>query len=265
MLTDLQQESLEKLTKYLEDLNESEDEHDNKNANTLAYWINDYVRYLSFEKQFIPSKNIVYRRGDIIKVNFGYRIGSEHGGLHYAVVIDENPHNSPVLTVVPLTSLDKKSPENIHPTSIYLGNELFEKLSSKCNKMKNEFLTEIKLLLEKDKDLHDKFIGYIESNGKVNEHGQRTGTIPNEFLREISKSSKEIKFVVDKLFLVQKMIREINKMKQGSIAVVNQITTVSKIRICDPRKTADVLSGIRLSSEKLDCINDKLKELFIHE
>ena len=42
-----------------------------------------------------------------------------------------------------------------------------------------------------------------------------------------------------------------------------QITTVSKIRIYDPKTSYDVLHGIRLSNEKLDLIDEAIKNLYI--
>ena len=56
---------------------------------------------------------------------------------------------------------------------------------------------------------------------------------------------------------------EIKQMKKGSIALVEQIATISKMRIHNPRNTNDTLYGVRLSDSSLDKINDKLKELFI--
>lgn len=47
-------------------------------------------------------------------------------------------------------------------------------------------------------------------------------------------------------------------MKHGSIAYVNQITTISKQRIF---KTP-ILSGIKLSSNSLDLLDEKVKKLF---
>ena len=47
-------------------------------------------------------------------------------------------------------------------------------------------------------------------------------------------------------------------MKQGSIALVNQITTVSKIRIYDPKTDYDILSNIKLSNEKLDLLDAEI-------
>lgn len=62
---------------------------------------------------------------------------------------------------------------------------------------------------------------------------------------------------------LNKIGKEIAQMKEGSIALVNQITTVSKIRIFDPRNLKGVLSGISLSEESMEKINDKLKELYV--
>ena len=54
-------------------------------------------------------------------------------------------------------------------------------------------------------------------------------------------------------------------MKEGSIALVNQITTVSKMRIFDPRNLKGVLAGISLSEENMEKINQKVKELYIFQ
>ena len=77
-----------------------------KKANLISYWLKDYVKMIGFEETFNPTKNIAYKRGNIVKVNFGFNVGAEYGGLHYGVVLDNhNAHNSPVVTVVPLTSM----------------------------------------------------------------------------------------------------------------------------------------------------------------
>ena len=62
---------------------------------------------------------------------------------------------------------------------------------------------------------------------------------------------------------LNKIGQEISQMKEGSIALINQITTVSKIRIFDPRNLKGVLSGISLSEESMIKINNKLKELYV--
>ena len=52
-------------------------------------------------------------------------------------------------------------------------------------------------------------------------------------------------------------------MKMGSIALVSQITTVSKMKIYDPKSDHDVLAGIKLSNTSLDLLNEKVKQIFV--
>lgn len=86
-----------------------------------------------FEAEFRPNSLRKYKRGEIIKAHLGYNVGSEEGGLHYCVVVDKcNSVNLPVVTVVPLTSVKPKTDiSKLHPTEVYLGNELFTNLNSK--------------------------------------------------------------------------------------------------------------------------------------
>lgn len=52
-------------------------------------------------------------------------------------------------------------------------------------------------------------------------------------------------------------------MKKGSIALVSQITTISKQRIYNPKTSSDILANLRVSDNTLDLIDSKIKELFI--
>lgn len=74
----------------------------------------------------------------------------------------------------------------------------------------------------------------------------------------LQKKEKNYKFFLKKLEYLQKIHDEISRMKHGSIAYVNQITTISKQRIF---KTP-ILSGIKLSSNSLDLLDEKVKKLF---
>ena len=107
-----------------------------KKVDLMSYWIETYSQYIENEKEYDPKRQISYSRGDIIKVNFGFNIGAEYGGLHYAIVIDnKNDHSSPVVTVLPLTS---GSEEETYKTDIYLGNELHSKIYDKWLKLDTE-------------------------------------------------------------------------------------------------------------------------------
>lgn len=65
------------------------------------------------------------------------------------------------------------------------------------------------------------------------------------------------------LYTVKKLYDEISNMKDGSIALISQITTISKQRIYDPTNNFDVLYKITLSSENLEKIDKKISQLFL--
>lgn len=245
-----------------------------KKANLLSYWIKDYVRMIDFEEKFDPTKNISYKRGNIVKVNFGFNIGSEYGGLHYGIILDNNnAHNSPVVTVIPLTSM--KSDKEPHFNSVDLGNEIYRSLKIKYDtiskalkdeqeEIKNELML-FKILVDlttqtteelKTGELDDQ---KFEQKLSDAEKYLTASTKLQSIWEEKEKHNKEQQDYLNKIGL------EIARMKEGSIALVNQITTISKMRIFDPRNLKGVLSGISLSEENMEKINEKMKNLYIFE
>ena len=87
-----------------------------------------------------------------------------------------------------------------------------------------------------------------------------------------NNSDDQMKIINPKLEIAEKELEfldklknEVQKMKRGSIALVNQITTISKIRIYDPKTDHDVLSGIKLSNEKLDLLDKEILKLFTNK
>ena len=63
-------ESIKTLNKMLEFfINDPTGKH-LKKANLISYWIKDYVKMIGFEEAFDPTKNIAYKRGNIVKLNF---------------------------------------------------------------------------------------------------------------------------------------------------------------------------------------------------
>ena len=216
------EKALAKMEHYIDSLINSPDSKTRGKADKLSYWLEDWSTFLDFESRFSPSSLRRYKRGEIIKVHLGYNIGSEEGGLHYCVVVEKNnSKNSPVITVVPLTSVKKKSDvDHLHKGCIYLGNELYTGLVSK--------ITYIQRPLEK----------------KV-----------FDLKKEVDATYKTHPEDMHKF---QRMRNEINKAKLGSIALVGQITTISKIRIYDPKTNFDILSNVKLSNEKLDRIDQEI-------
>ena len=234
-------QALQNVEDYLNKLIASEDSHDNGKADKLCYWLKDWMTFLDFEKSFSPMSLRRYKRGEIVKVHLGFNVGSEEGGLHYAVVLDKNnAKSSPVITIIPLTSVKPHTDvTKLKNGSIFLGNELFAMLKSKIS-------SETKNLKEKIKELQE----LVNELNDENSDNQMAIIDP-----KLDIANRDLE-------LLDKMKAEVLKMKCGSIALVNQITTISKIRIYDPKTDYDILSGIRLSNEKLDLIDDEIQKKF---
>ncbi len=193
-----------------------------KKSHLLAYWIKDFSDYHDDENLFDTTTLKTFKRGDIVKVNLGFNVGTELGGLHYCVVINKNDNPySGALNIIPLSSAKEEKIYN-ETTCINLGDELFLLL---MNKYENESKNFQKKLDE---------------------------------LKNLDTNPLKVKILLKQLDYLQKIKKEITRMKHGSIAYIHQITTISKQRIF---KTP-ILSGIHLSDESLDSIDEKIKKLF---
>jgi len=236
-LTQHKNNAINKLSSYIDKLIQSDDEKENGKADKLSYWIEDYTKFLEFESKFSPKSYQKYKRGQIINVHLGYNIGSEEGGLHYAIVNEKNNSvNSPVLNIVPLTSLKPhKNPNDIRADrgEIFLGNELYRLLDAKISTL----LKSIKSKLAEISNIND---------------NSQNPYIDKETIYNLTRDIR----------LLEKSKKEISKMKKGSIALVGQITTISKIRIYDPKTSNDVLSKIRMSNETLNVIDEAIIKLY---
>ena len=230
-------DAVRKMEYYIDSLINASDSQVQGKADKLSYWIEDWVTFLNFETAFSPSSLRRYKRGEIIKAHLGYNVGSEEGGLHYCVVVDKkNSKNSPVVTVVPLTSVKSKTDlQHLHLGNINIGNELFTNLNSKISYT--------------DKILNARLSELRDSINNL------TVDTPYE---QREKIHSDLELCQKDLDLFKRMKKEVSKMKIGSIALVSQIRTISKIRIYDPKTNYDILSGVKLSSDKLDLIDREI-------
>lgn len=267
-------EAIKSLNKLLESyINDKSDKH-LKKANLISYWLKDYVRMIDFEEKFNPSRNIAYKRGNIVKLNFGFNIGAEYGGLHYGIVLDnKNAHSSPVVTIIPLTSV--KDTKEIHSNSVDLGNDIYRLLKlkydtiSKSLKEEQEEIESALSLFKQLVRLTKQTVGELQKCEQGSEEFKKKLADAQDYLeasyklqdawKEKEAHNKEQQEYLDKIGL------EISHMKEGSIALVNQITTVSKMRIFDPRNLKGVLAGISLSKENMEKINQKMKDLYVFD
>lgn len=198
-----------------------------KRGKQIASWLSQYTNFMKQEETFNPRFLKHYKRGEIIMVNFGYRLGNEVGGPHYAIVLDKNNDmGSGTITVLPLSS--KKENTKINPYKLDLGDEIYQKLNEKAQIAFSNCIKE------------------AEINPPIVTAGQN-------FTISIRIDETEM----------QAVMSEINSMKKGSIALLSQITSISKMRIIKPTRTTDALSGIRLSDESLNAIDNHIKQLYL--
>lgn len=193
-----------------------------KKSELLAYWIHDYAVYHDEERTFDISKSGVFQRGEVIKVNLGFNIGNELGGMHYCVVLSkyDNTRNG-ALNVIPLTS--KKANKRYDYSCVNLGDELY-----------TIFLDKIKKKKQKLQQIMDRL--------------DRIEDIPLRIKKEMDK---------EKVY-IETMQNQIEKLKQDSIVLINQITTISKQRIFYD----DVFKKVRISNNSLDLIDKQIIKSF---
>ena len=222
--------TLERKDKALKRLDVSFHKHielgEYKKSNLLAYWITDFSNYHDMERTFDTTKLKTFKRGDIVKVNLGFNVGRELGGLHYCIVLSkyDNPY-SDTLNVIPLSSIKDNKKYN-QKNCIDLGDEIYTLLN-------NKFETDLAKVKEE-----------IISMKSLDSQAQRSA---------INKLSNKLNYL-------EEVQSELNKMKHGTVALVSQITTVSKIRIFNTKY--NILHGIKATSTTLDLLDKKIIELF---
>ncbi len=190
----------------------------------LLFWLNQWgADYLKNEKNFDYKSLMRYKRGNIVKANFGFKVGSEQGGLHYAVVLDNrNRKSNRVLMVVPIEPLpDGKSPDDIN-------------------------------------DDYEVFLGYGIFKDEINDVQKRITVLEKKI--DEKKANKE-NFSKETRQL-QKYRKELASLNKGSVAQVAQTCAMSKIRIYNPKHSGDKFSGFVLDEDKLDEIEAKIRNLY---
>lgn len=203
-----------------------------KKSALLYYWLRDYKNYLKNEAAFSPNFYPEFHRGNIVNVNLGFNLGAEMGGLHYAIVLGDSNRKNPNLVILPLTSVKpSKNLNALRPTELYIGEELYHKIQGKYTALRTSIPSEIKLFSQtttKHDDLYQKRL-------------------------------QELK---QKIVVLDKTMKKLQTLKHGSIVVLNQIRTISKMRVSDPTDSYDILYNLRLSEANLTAVGQGLQRLY---
>lgn len=199
-----------------------------KRAALLYYWLRDYRNYISNEKAFSSKYLPCYRRGNIINVNFGFNLGSELGGLHYAVVLADSTQSNPTVVVAPMTSY--KAGRKIRKDELFIDDRLFLQLKSKQD-----------ALIQSEKSMLKSLRNFPECNNAMKD---------------------QIKAIMKNIDQLEHIKHKISTLKHGSIIKMSQIRTISKMRIVDPTKPTDVFYNISLPSKDLNSVDERLVSLY---
>lgn len=211
---------------------------DQHKAALLYYWLRNYLRYIKQEETFNSKYFPQFKPGDIVKVDFGFGIGSEFGGLHYAIVLAPSNAKNSTVTVVPLRSLkpNKESPSKLYKSDVYLGTELFTVLLNRSGKML---------------DQGENYVKEFETTDKK--------TLTASDVKRFEKQLDEANALITKHNII---MEEVSRLNAGTVAIVSQIRTVSKIRIQNPRCRKDALYDMRVDKQATDKIRAVIKALY---
>ncbi|MBR7926662.1 hypothetical protein KBI51_00450 [Aerococcaceae bacterium zg-ZUI334] len=215
-----------KVLKDISDMLDLEINQNQKRAANITYWLRDYNNYLKQEKTFSPKYLPTYPYGSIVELNLGFNVGNEFGGLHYGIVMNtKDSKYNPNLTIIPLSSMKEgKSTQDLHPTEIFLGNEFYLLVSTKI----------------------DTLLGQI-------------GDTLTELESQPTIDKGKVMILQSDIAYLTKCQTRFLKMKYGSYALTSHITTVSKMRVCDPLTTKEPLSGIQLTTISMKKISDRVR------
>lgn len=282
---------IQELNDYLNDL-VSSGEPDDARANKIDYWIENWTNYLKREKKFNPRGIPALKRGSIIYADFGFNVGQEYGGLHYAIVLNhQDSRNNSLLHVLPLTSVKETTDlQKLRYFQLHLGDEVYQLLSKKILKHRDEILElkhrikqdysqytirsdEVKDILNstqkaiaklraKEKDATDDFYAQSEELQVLTENLEYLKSNVKKLETLGIQLNKSLNAVNDKLEYLRRLKNKITNMKEGSIALLNQVTTISKIRLYDPKNKNSILTDIVLSSATMQKIDIALKNIF---
>jgi mazF family toxin-antitoxin system len=280
---------IQELEDYLHLLQRMDDEG-NKRSDKIAQWIENWVKYLKIEQVFNPRSIQALKRGSVVYADFGFNVGREYGGLHYAIVLNKiDARSNHLLHVLPLTSVKETTDiSNLKYFQLPIGDEVFQLLINKANRKIIELTELYDRFSKKDDELHKRVEmveSLIEDNKKAFETLKNSPDFDrNDYsIEQILTINKNIDFaseqadkirqeakenaillaeLKDKLEYANKFILKTQNMNKDSIVLLNQVTTISKMRLRDPKNNNSILNGIVLSDDTMDKIDEALKNIF---
>ena len=230
-------EAIQELSDLLDKWRKSTSGKDIKKAQLLSYWLKSYSRFLSRESSFNPQSIPKLTRRQIVSVDFGFRIGSELGGLHYAVVLDkQNGFKGDTVTVVPLGS--KKEGFIANSNKILLQDGIYGPLKEKTScQIENARKTILSLFETSDSPL------------------------PND--ERLAEIRNLYKLAEEQISTAEASMKKMETLKRGSIANVSQRMTISERGRKEPVSPKASLYNVKVSERDMLQIEQAICEKYI--
>ncbi|HEM2742818.1 TPA: type II toxin-antitoxin system PemK/MazF family toxin [Streptococcus suis] len=145
-------QTITELEEYLHHLTKNGDPDDAR-ADKISQWVESWTKYLKQEKKFNPRSIPAFKRGSIVYVDLGFNVGTEYGGIHYAIVLNKkDSRNNTLLHILPLTSIKETTDvDNLKYYQLSLSNEIHRLLIQKAqNNIKS--IAEKKIIFEEKQE-----------------------------------------------------------------------------------------------------------------
>jgi|GEM_PF-2001451 len=248
-------------------------------AAVLYYGLFGQLEKLKNEKIFHQNNKkhfISLKRGSIIKIDFGLPLGSEFGGLHYAIVLHDSNAANPLVSVLPIKSYKGN---NIYKTDILFDEEIYQAIRSHLliaksirrhrikafktflrdhnKRIENLFAQATKEGFSLKKDSFDLLGVIIHGSNQLKTALRESSNIPKEELKKMQDR------ILRNMNNVKVIAQESKKFKKQSVGITSQVRTLSKIRIKFPSNRFDPLYNIRIDSETLNKIRQALRSYYL--
>lgn len=264
--------------------------------NNLPSWVNFYAYMLQKEIDGkVPRYFKIYSKGEVVLANFGTSIGKELCGMHFAIVLNkkDNKYNT-LLTVIPLSSKNHNKyvslGNELSDQMLNAGIESQKKLEQQTEAETKKFVNFFEYIDFNNLELNEKEIQFIKSEPSISPLSQedyisnaqsaqesykklisKFNTIKNNCeYPVINKYILAYDFIEESIKKFNKINKSINKIKRFweetqrhdklSFAVVDNIKTISKLRLQDFYDRS-LVKKIIISNDSLEKIQNKLDEL----
>ena len=206
------------------EINKLSENSDNNKFSYFLYWKRKESRLLKRELERPRKFYKKYKRGTLIRVDFGVNIGAEFSQIHYAIVLNKNDNRkNKILNVIPLTSKDKNNTLNI---GTVVFNNYIKNTRRQLSKVKKENETEKKEL---------------------------------KTAEDIEKQCKKLDKEIEKL---DEIINYYSDNPIFSFACYKNITTINKTRILPEINEYDFINRTQCDSETMNKLDQKIIEYY---